>query len=120
MDFTRKERWVKIGRCTSNPETSTYAGAVSRESIRIILTHAALCGVPTFADEVCNTNLLFPRSYKHYIVRGPEFGIENVRKKALITPALYGGKCASRDFWHQLRSCTKFLGHKSPRADPDF
>ena len=119
MDFTRKGRWVKDGHRTPNPETSSYAGVVSRESIRIMLTHAALHGVPTFAADVRNAYLQAPTSEKHYIVCGPEFGIENVGKKALITRALYGGKCAGRDFWHHLRSCMKFLGFESSRADPD-
>ena len=45
MDFTRKARWVKDGHKTQDPETSSYVGVVSRESIRILLTHAALHGV---------------------------------------------------------------------------
>ena len=46
MDVTRKGRWVKYGHRTPNPETSSYAGVVSRESIRIMLTHADLHGLP--------------------------------------------------------------------------
>ena len=50
---------------------------------------------------------------------GPEFSIENIGKKSLITRALYGGKCSGRDFWNHLRSCMNFLGFDSFRADPD-
>ena len=57
MDLTRKGRWVKDGNQTPNPETSSYAGVASRESIRIMLTHAALHGVPTFSAGVCNAYL---------------------------------------------------------------
>ena len=42
MDFTRKARWVKDGHRTPDPDSSSYVGMVSRESIRILLTHAAL------------------------------------------------------------------------------
>ena len=42
MDFTRKARWVKDGHRTPDPESSSYAGVVSRESVRIALTYAAL------------------------------------------------------------------------------
>lgn len=35
MDFTRKARWVKDGHKTPDPKTTTYAGVVSRESVRI-------------------------------------------------------------------------------------
>ena len=119
MDFTRKARWVKDGHRTPDPETSSYAGVVSRESIRILLTHAALHGIDIMAADIRNAYLQAPTSEKHFIICGDEFGIENVGKKALITRALYGGKCAGRDFWHHLRSCMKHMGFESSRADPD-
>ena len=119
MDFTRKARWVKDGHKTPDPETSSYAGVVSRESIRILLTHAALHGVNVLAADIRNAYLQAPSSEKHYIICGMEFGIENVGKRALITRALYGGKVAGRDFWHHLRSCMNHLGYESTQADPD-
>jgi hypothetical protein len=42
MDFTRKARWVLDGHKLATPEGSTYAGVVSRESLRLVLTYAAL------------------------------------------------------------------------------
>ena len=42
MDFTRKARWVKDGHRTPDAENSSYAGVVSKESIHIALTYAAL------------------------------------------------------------------------------
>ena len=42
MDFTRKPRWVLDGHKTPDPIGSTYAGVVSRESVCIALTYAAL------------------------------------------------------------------------------
>ena len=119
MNFQCKARWVKDGHKTPDPETSNYAGVVSRESIRILLTHAALHGVPVMAADIRNAYLQAPTSEKHFVICGPEFGIDNAGKKALITRALYGGKTAGRDFWHHLRSCMKFLGFESSRADPD-
>ena len=35
MDFTRKARWVLDGHKCPKPDMSTYAGVVSRESVRI-------------------------------------------------------------------------------------
>ena len=105
MDFTRKARWVKDGKRTPDPESSIYARVVSRESIRILLTHAALHGVTVMSSDVHNAYLQAPTSEKHYIICGPDFGIENIGKKSLITRALYGGKCAGRYFWHHLKSC---------------
>ena len=52
MEFTRKARWVKDGHRTPDPESSSYAGVVSRERIRIILTHADLHGVSVMAADV--------------------------------------------------------------------
>ena len=62
MDFTRKAKLVKDGHRTTYPETSIYAGVVSKESIRILLTHAALHGVPvTEADVRKHTYKIQPR-----------------------------------------------------------
>jgi len=52
-------------------------------------------------------------------VCGPEFGIENVGKIALIRRALYGGKAAGKDFRNHLRSCMCHLDFVSCLADPD-
>ena len=45
MDFTQKARWVLDGHKTADPIGSTYAGVVSRESVRIAFTYAALNGL---------------------------------------------------------------------------
>ena len=119
MDFTRKARWVKDGHRTPDSTTSSYAGVVSKESIRIALTYAALHNIDVFAADIRNAYLQAPSSEKHYVICGPEFGIENQGKVALIKRALYGGKVAGRDFWHHLRSCMEYLGFKSSLADPD-
>ena len=119
MDFTRKARWVLDGHKCPDPEGSTYAGVVSRESVRIALTYAALNNLDVFAADIRNAYLQAPSSCKDYIVCGPEFGLENVGKVALIHRALYGGKSAGRDFRNHLRSCMHFLRFKSCPADPD-
>ena len=119
MDFTRKARWVKDGHRTPDPKTSTYAGVVSRESIRIALTYAALHQIDVKCADIKNAYLQAPSSEKHFIYCGSEFGLENVGKIALIRRALYGGKAAGRDFWHHLRSCMEHLKFESSKADPD-
>jgi hypothetical protein len=119
MDFTRKARWVLDGHRTPDPEGSTYAGVVSRESVRIALTYAALNGIDVMAADIQNAYLQAPSSQKHYIICGLEFGLENVGKRAMITRALYGGKTAGRDFRNSLRSCMQHLGFESCLADPD-
>ena len=119
MDFTRKARWVLDGHKTPDPDGSTYAGVVSRDSVRIALTYAALNDLNVFAADIRNAYLQAPSSCKDYIVCGPEFGLENEGKIALIHRALYGGKSAGRDFRNHLRSCMHFLKFASCPADPD-
>jgi hypothetical protein len=120
MDFTRKARWVLDGHLTPNPIGSTYAGVVSRESIQIAFTYAALNNVDICAANIRNAYLQqAPSSQKDYIVYGAEFGIENVGKVALIHRALYGGKSAGKDFRNHLRSYMRHLNFVSYPADPD-
>jgi hypothetical protein len=119
MDFTRKARWVLDGHLTPDPIGSTYAGVVSRESVRIAFTYAALNGVDVCAADIRNAYLQAPSSQKDFIICGPEFGLENVGKVALIHRALYGGKAAGRDFRNHLRKCMRFLNFASCPADPD-
>ena len=82
MDFTRKARWVKHGHLTRDPDNSTYAGVVSRESVRIAFTYAAMNDLPICACDIRNAYLQAPSSEKHYIICGSEFGLEHVGKKA--------------------------------------
>jgi hypothetical protein len=60
MDFTRKARWVLDGHKTPNPIGSTYAGVVSRESVRIALTYAASNGLDVVAADIRNAYLQAP------------------------------------------------------------
>ena len=78
MDFTRKARWVLDGHKTLDPIGSTYAGVVSRESVRIALTYAALNELDVFAADIRNAYLQAMSSQKDYIICGPEFGVENI------------------------------------------
>ena len=119
MDFTRKARCVLDGHKTPDPIGSTYAGVVSRESVHIALTYAALNDLNVFAADIWNAYLQALSSQKDYIICGPEFGVENIGQTALIHRALSGGKAAGRDFRNHLCSCMEFLNFKSCLADPD-
>ena len=120
MDFTQKARWVKDGHKTADPEQSTYAGVVSRESVRIALTYAALNDINVTACDIKNAYLQAPSSEQHYVICGSEFGIENIGRIALIRRALYRGKSSGADFWRHLRSCMQHLGFTSCKADGDI
>ena len=66
-----------------------------------------------------NAYLQSPTSQKHYIICGPEFGMENVGKVAIMYTAVYGGKMSRRDFRNHLRSCMHLINFTSCPADPD-
>ncbi len=84
MDFTRKARWVKGGYKDPDFTTSSFAGVVSWESIRIVLTYAGLLRLPIIGGDIKNAYLQAPSSETYFIVCGPEFGTENVGRVALI------------------------------------
>ena len=54
LDLTRKARLVADGHLTPDPVDSTYAGVVSRETVRIALTYAALHGLDIWAADIMN------------------------------------------------------------------
>ena len=102
MTLERKACWVKDGHRTPEPEWSTYAGVVSIESVCIALIYAALLGLDVCTCDIQNAYLQAPLTEKHYVICGPEFGLENVGKYAIIVRALYGGKSAGADYWRHV------------------
>ena len=119
MDFTRKAKRVLDGHKTPDPVGSNYAGVVSRESVQIAFTYAALNDIDVFMAVIRNAYIQSPTSQKHYIICGPEFGMENVGKGAIMHRAVYGGKTRGRDFRNHLRSCMEFINVTSCPADID-
>ena len=120
MDMTRKARFVANGSKTPEPEMSTYAGVVSRETVRIALTYASLNGLDIMSSDIQNAYLQAPITEKYWTTCGPEFGPELQGRKARIVRALYGTKTAGADFRNHLRDCMEMLGYSSCRADPDL
>lgn len=118
MDFTRKARLVAEGHKTPDPAVSTFAGVVSRESVRIALTYAALHDLDVQAADISNAYLQAPCSGKYYTRFGPEFGDWQGRK-AYVVRATYGLKEAGADFRNHLRDCMNHLSYKSTNADND-
>ena len=80
MNFTCKARWVLDGHKNPDPVGSTYAGVLSRESLRIAFAYEGLNGIELFTSYIRNNYLQAHSSQKYYIVCGPEFGIKNVGK----------------------------------------
>ena len=120
MDMTRKARLVADGHKTADPIGSTYAGVVSRETVRIAFTYAAFNGLNVMAADIKNAYLTAPTSENFYIICGPEFGSELRGKRDIVRRALYGTKSAGREFRSHLRDCMEHLGYESCKADPDL
>jgi hypothetical protein len=97
----------------------TYATVVSRESVRIALTLAALNGLDGTMGDIENAYLTAPITDKVWTVLGPEFG-EDAGKRALIVRALYGLKSADAAFRNHLASCMDHLGWKPCLSDQDL
>ena len=89
LDLTRKARWVADGSQSEMPRESTYSSVVSRDSVRIFFTLAALNDVDVLACDVQNAYLNAPTNEKNYIIAGKEFG-PDAGRRALIVRALYG------------------------------
>ena len=62
MDFTRESRLMAQGFMATTPSKCTYAGVVSRESVRIAFTYAALHDLPVWAADIKNAYLTAPCS----------------------------------------------------------
>jgi hypothetical protein len=116
--FARKYRMVAGGHMTEAPATLTYASAVSRESVRIILTMAALNDLEVKAADIQNAYLTAPVTEKIWTKLGPEFGTD-AGKLAVIVRALYGLKSASASFRNHLAGYMRELGYDSCKVDPD-
>ena len=116
--FTRKARLVAGGHTTDAPASITYSSVVSRDSVRIAFTLAALNGLDICAADIGNAYLNAPCREKIWTIAGTEFGSEKGRVM-LVTRALYGLK-SSGAAWRLMFSQTLTnLGYVSSKADPD-
>ena len=118
-DLRRKARLVAGGHMTDVPSSYTYASVVSRESIRVALTLAALNDLSVKVADIMNSYVTAPVREKVWTVLGSEFGVD-AGKKALIVRALYGLKSAGASFRAHLADCMQHLGYSACLADPDL
>ena len=96
----------------------TYASVVSRESVRVTLTLAALNDLEVNTADIENAYLTAPVSEKIWTVLGPEFG-DDQGKQAIVVRALYRLKSGGASFWNHLVDCMHHLGWTSCIADRD-
>lgn len=118
-NFRRKARLVAGGHMTRQPDVPTYASVVSRETVRIALTLAALNDLQVKTSDIQNAYLASPCEEKIHTILGPEFGPDK-GKKAIIVRALYGLKSAGSSFGRHIADCMRTLGYVPCKADPDL
>ena len=96
-NFRRKARMVADGHRTETPAALTYSSVVSRDSMRIALTIAALNDLSVLACDVQNAYLTAKCREKVWTRAGPEFG-SDAGKIMLAVRALYGLKSSGVAF----------------------
>lgn len=117
-NFRRKARMVAGGHTTVAPAALTYSSVVSRDSVRIALTIAALNELKILSCDIQNAYLTAKCREKIYTVAGPEFGSES-GQIMIIVRALYGLKSSGAAFRALLAETLHDLGYKPTKADPD-
>ena len=117
-NFRRKARMVAGGHVTNVPHNITYSSVVSRDSVRIALTIAALNNLKVLGCDIQNAYLTAPTREKVWTVAGTEFGSEK-GKIMIIVRALYGLKSSGAAFRSFLAETLDGLGYKPSYADPD-
>ena len=98
--FRRKAQFVVDGNKAKTPAVITYSSVVSRDSVRIALTIAALNGLDVLACDIQNAYRTLNCREQIWVVAGPEFGSE-AGKNMLARNSLYVLKSygsAFRDF----------------------
>jgi hypothetical protein len=118
-DFRRNARFVSGEHTTDTPHAMAYASVVSRESVSISLTLAALNHLDVNMADIENAYLTEPITEKVWTVLGPEFG-DDAGKRALIVRALYGLKSSGAAFRNHLAECMKHLGWHPCRDDREL
>ena len=119
-NFRRKARFVAGGHTTEVPDSLiTYASVVSRDSVRIALTIAALNDLKVMACDIQNAYLTADCREKIWTIAGPEFGSE-AGTIFIIKKALYGLKSAGAAFRSLLADTLMDTGYKPTKADPDM
>jgi hypothetical protein len=84
MDFTQKAHLVAGGHMPDPPSSLTYSSVVSRESVRIAFTIAALNDLDILCANIGNVYLNAPCRERCFIVTGLEFGADKGRFATIV------------------------------------
>ena len=108
-DFCRKACLVTGSHMTHTLDTIAHSSVVTRETVHIALTMAALYGLEVKEADVLKAYEMAPNKKKIWTVFGPEFE-DDAGKSAINVRALYGLKSAVASFKHILHNVCRSLG----------
>ena len=111
-DFSRKAPRVVGGHMVEVHKSLTYESMVSRESVRIVLTLAALNDLEVKTSDIQDAYLTAPCSEKVHTKLGTKFD-ENKGQAAINVRALYGLTLSGANFRIPLADFMYHLGYKS-------
>ena len=117
-NFRCKARLVAGGHMTDTHNTLTYSSVVSRDSVHIALTIAALNELSVMACDIQNAYLTAECRKKIWTQAGPEFGSES-GSIMIVKKASYGLKGSGAAFRAQLAEKLHNIGFIPTRTDPD-
>ncbi len=83
-DFTWKSRYVAVRHCTEAPSSITFSSVVTRESVRIAFSIAALNDLDILSADIGSAYLQAPAHEKGNTTAGPKFGSNHVGKTVII------------------------------------
>jgi hypothetical protein len=120
FDLTRKSRYVAGGHLAPVvPKFMTYSSVVSRESVRMAFTIAALNDIDVIAGDISHAYLHAKTKEKVWFRAGAEFG-PRAGRQIKVVRALYGLPGSGNAWRAQLADTLKnHLGYTSCLADPD-
>jgi UDP-N-acetylglucosamine transferase subunit ALG13 len=109
---------VALGNRTKTPSTLTCSSVVSRDSVRIALTIAALNDLDILVCDIEGAYLTAKCREKVFIEAGAAFGSE-AGKIMIVKMALYGLKSSGAAFRSKLAGVLHDLGYRPAYTDPD-
>jgi hypothetical protein len=116
----RKARLVAGGHQTEEPKESCYSSVVSRDSVCIAFTIAALNDLDILAGDIQNAYLNAETKERCYTTAGLKFGADNEGRPVLIVRALYGLRSSGARFRDHMAATLRDAGFTSCLADPDI
>ena len=118
-DLTRKARLVGNGNETEVPAESVFSSVVTRDSVRVAFTYAALNGLDILVGDIQNAYLAAKTNERCYFTAGIEFGQDRVGMPVKIVRALYGLRSSGARWRDTMAATLRDAGYQSCQADRD-